>query len=298
MVVLFGVAVFCAVIAASFAFKSCREKNSVVQRFKTLKTTRQRMSAKDFIAHMWEVDRPSAAIPLDNAFVFGTGGAGAAFLFSFLMFGLVPAFLAGLLAFAGLPVIMNAYAKAKRIKTFKSDLEPALDILTGCLSAGMPFAAALSETARTAPPGAARDELDYAYRQISEFNSTPEKAFSMMALRVPCREMEELRDAMVLYQRIGGPEALKLLRSVIANMRKASAAKHEIDQKKKSTRMTAMLVGGGPIVYVIGMMFVSPDMLRTLVGTGMGRGCLILATILFAGAVVWLRAIFQGVEEF
>ena len=80
-------------------------------------------------------------------------------------------------------------------------------------------------------------------------------------------------------------------------MRDRLGAVAEARSLSAQARLSAVVVGASPLVYLVFSALVDPGSVAQLVGTGFGRVCLVLGLALEAAAALWMRRILSSVEE-
>jgi len=293
MLTVIGIAVFLSVLTAAFALKGYRQRNPILERIEPPRSGGRKLTAD--LTGFWGL---SEVCPLtfEQALTVGVLSAAVVFGLSTLLVDVITAAVLAVLCFLFVPRLAVKLTANKKVKEFKSALEFGVDVLLAGLSAGMTLDAALAEAGRTSPEPV-KSEFIRAAEEIKN-GELPVKAFESMARRIPCLESEELRDAVELYTRVGGPDALGLLKSVVTNLREGMNARFQVDQYVRGAKTTAVMVTLVPIVYVAIMAFIAPDLFSTLVSTDTGRTVIFGCLLMFGFGVWMLWNILRGIEDF
>lgn len=293
MLTVVGIAVFISVLAAAFALMGYLQRNPILERVEPPGKGGQKLASD--LAGFWGLSE-LCPLTFEQALTFGVLSAAAAFGLSALLVDVLVAVALASLCFLFVPRLAAKLAANKRVKDFRSALEFGVDVLLAGLSAGMTLEAALAEAGRTSPEPV-KSEFIRVSEEIKN-GEFPVKAFEGMARRIPCLESEELRDAIELYTRVGGPDALGLLKSVVANLREGMNARFQVDQYVRGAKTTAVMVALVPVAYVAIMAFIAPDLFSTLVSTGTGRTVIFGCLLVFGFGAWMLWNILRGIEDF
>lgn len=260
------------------------------------KPERKKEAIYDELYRYWGVNAESA-LTSDKALTVATASAFVLALIGYLFGGLAAAFGTAALGFILAPRFAEGFVKQAKVKAIRANMEFVVNILIGCLEAGMIMEDAIAETARSSPVEVKKD-LELVAAAVKQAGLSPAGAFAALARRVPCTETKELCDAVELYTKVGGREALNLIKAVMENIREGANARHQVEQETKGVKTSGLIVGILPVVYVLAMFLISPDLIKTLFETQNGKlilgGC--LALYLFGAWLMW--TILKGVEEF
>lgn len=293
MLTVIGIAVFLSVLAAGFAVMGYRQRNPILERIKPPGSEKGKFTAD--LAGFWGLSE-LCPLTFEQALTVGVVGAAVVFGLTLLLVDILIAAALAILCFLFIPKLAAKLAAGKRVKDFRSALEFGVDVLLAGLSAGMTLEAALEEASRTSPEPV-KSEFARVAEEIKN-GEFPVKAFEGLARRIPCLESEELRDAVELYSRVGGPRALDLLRSVVTNLREGMNARFQVDQYVRGAKTTAVMVALVPVGYVAVMALIAPDLFSVLVSTSTGRTVIFGCLIIFGFGVWLLWNILRNIEEF
>jgi len=293
MILLAGILVFFVIFSFIFFVHSYTNRSRIVERMPSPAKIKKSISTD--LYSFWGVSEDTLLSP-NEAFGWAVGCGG----FVGLGIGFIEPMIGiavGMMIFLFIPRFIQTFKVGSKIKDFRINMEFVVSILESGLKAGMGFKEALAETARTSPK-AIKDEIERVHLAITVTNSPPAIAFAQLASRIPCTETEELRDAIELYSRVGGREALDLLQSVLSNIREGITARSRVNQETKGVKTSGLIVGALPLIYIIAMQFIAPDLMKTLFQTEMGKMILLGCVLLYLFGVWLMYTILKGVEEF
>lgn len=193
------------------------------------------------------------------------------------------------------PRILVNFLKDRKVKRFKHSFEFGLEVLLSALEIGMPLEKALKEAARTSPEPV-KSELARTAAEIS-MGTSEDIAFKNLAVRVPCEETDELRDAIMLYKDIGGTRGLDLLKAVLMNLRESMNMAFQVKQHTKGVRVSAVIVAIIPFIYFTLMMSMAPELFSPLFFTPAGRQVLFVSILILIFGGVLIYQILRDVEQ-
>lgn len=292
---LIGVPVFLAVFFLVLAFASRERINPLLEAFARGQAAPGGGRREPFLARLWNL-RGDSPLKVEGAALAGAAMGAAAFFLIGTLFD--PLFAAPLAAGAFLlgPRALNLFLFRQRIKAFRNTIEFGLDTLLTALHIGLPMEKALREASAHSPEPI-KTEFFRVAEEISKGVPEPE-AFRNLAARVPCVEAEELCEAVELYVRVGGPQALDLLRQVLTNLRDGVSMRYQVHQHTRGAKTSAVMVTLIPIGYVAFMLFFAPDLFGPLVSTQAGRTALFVAVLVFFFGFWLVLNILRSIEEF
>lgn len=88
-----------------------------------------------------------------------------------------------------------------------------------------------------------------------------------------------------------GGSAATALEGVVQSLRNDDAAMGEAKALSAQARVSALVVGGAPIAYLVFATATDPASSRVLISTGVGRICLTVGIGLEVLAALWMRAL-------
>lgn len=106
-------------------------------------------------------------------------------------------------------------------------------------------------------------------------------------------DVRAVAGALAVAATVGGRSAAAL-DGLAASLRDRLGATAEARSLSAQARLSAVVVGAGPLVYLLFSALVDPATLAVLLGTGVGRVCLLVGLALEALAALWMRHIVGG----
>jgi tight adherence protein B len=113
------------------------------------------------------------------------------------------------------------------------------------------------------------------------------------------RDLPDVRavaGALAVAESLGGRSA-HALDGLAKSLRDRLGAAAEARSLSAQARLSAVVVGASPLVYLVFSALVDPASVGQLVGTGFGRVCLVLGLALEAAAALWMRHILASAES-
>jgi len=180
------------------------------------------------------------------------------------------------IAFGLMPFLYVWRTRAKRMHALEEQLPDALDFLSRSMRAGHAFVISLQMVGEELP-----DPMGREFRTLfNEHNlgAPLEGAMRSMCDRIPLLDLRFFSSAVMLQKQTGGnlSDILNRLSYVI---RERFRLRGQVKAASAHGRMTAMILGGLPIVTVIALLFVAPGYLDGMADDPDGRK-------LIAGAIV------------
>jgi len=160
--------------------------------------------------------------------------------------------------FGSFPFLYVFQARRRRLAALEEQLPDALDFLSRSMRAGHAFAISLQMVGEELP-----DPMGREFRTLfNEHNlgAPLEVALRSMCDRIPILDLRFFSSAVMLQKQTGGnlSDILTRLSYVI---RERFRLRGQVRAASAHGRMTAMILGGMPIVTVIALMFVAPGYL-------------------------------------
>jgi len=212
------------------------------------------------------------------------GAGGAALLAAMLAPGLVPAAVLGAVA-AG-PVGLHL-ARGRRRARLAAALPEAVEQVAAELRGGGTVREGVEHLARADGPLApelrrvcARAELGLGFGE----------ALAAWPNDSAVVDVRAVAGAFAVAATVGGRSAAAL-DGLAASLRDRIGATAEARSLSAQARLSAVVVGAAPLVYLLFSALVDPATLATLVGTGYGRVCLVVGLGLEALGALWMRRI-------
>jgi tight adherence protein B len=171
-------------------------------------------------------------------------------------------------AFGMVPYLYVWKTRSKRLKSLEEQLPDALDFLSRSMRAGHAFAISLQMVGEELP-----DPMGREFRTLfNEHNlgAPLETAMRSMCDRIPLLDLRFFSSAVMLQKQTGGnlSDILTRLSYVI---RERFRLRGQVKAASAHGRMTAMILGGLPILTVIALMFVAPGYLDGMAADPDGR---------------------------
>lgn len=112
------------------------------------------------------------------------------------------------------------------------------------------------------------------------------------------RDLPDVRavaGALAVAESLGGRSA-HALDGLAKSLRDRLGAAAEARSLSAQARLSAIVVGASPLAYLVFSALVDPGSVGQLVGTGVGRVCLVLGLALEAAAALWMRRILASAD--
>ncbi|HEY3836609.1 MAG TPA: type II secretion system F family protein [Bryobacteraceae bacterium] len=179
-------------------------------------------------------------------------------------------------AFGAVPFLYGGKTRSKRMKALEDQLPDALDFMARSMRAGHAFVISLQMVGEELP-----DPMGREFRTLfNEHNLGAPLELAMRGLcdRIPLLDLRFFSSAVMLQKQTGGnlSDILTRLSYVI---RERFRLRGQIKAASAHGRMTAMILGGLPLVTVVALLFVAPGYLDGMADDPDGRK-------LIAGAMV------------
>jgi tight adherence protein B len=227
-----------------------------------------------------------AAVDLEpeGACELALAGTGAAALLSAAVAPslLVPVTLAAL---AAGPVALHI-ARTRARRRFVAALPGALEHVAAALRGG----AGVGDALDALPPG---NPLTVDLRRLGARTTLGlglADALGTWAEERPLPAVRAAAGALAVAVTMGGRSA-DALDGLASSLRARLGAAAEARALSSQARMSAVVVGGAPVAFVVLSALIDPTSVRALVATNGGRICLVVGVLLEAVAVVWMRHI-------
>jgi tight adherence protein B len=217
-------------------------------------------------------------------------------LISTLFFAWVLAAISGspLLGFGGLiagPAAVRTFFKQKlnrQRKLFADQLGDNLQVIASALRAGHSFIGALAVSTADAPEPTKRE---FERMLNDEKIGVPiEDGLALVAERMDCRELEQVRLVATLQRETGGNTA-EVLDRVADTVRERGDLRRLISSLTAQGRMSRWIVTGLPVFLIIAISAINPGYMTPLFGTATGNAMLVLAVILITTGSLIIKRI-------
>lgn len=195
--------------------------------------------------------------------------------------------LAGIVLFP-LPRIILRYLKARRINKFNLQLEDALNMISGALKAGFSINQALEEVAdQDIRP------LSVEFRLLTQeirLGVPLDQALENMARRLDSADFELVATAISTARRTGG-ELTGTLERVAVLIRERVRIAGKVRALTAMGRLQAIIIGMMPFLLMLGMYYVSPQLVSTFFTSVLGIIALVVVILLDIAGFLWIRKI-------
>jgi tight adherence protein B len=196
--------------------------------------------------------------------------------------------LGGLIA---VPVAVSTFFKqklARQRKLFAEQLGDNLQVIASALRAGHSFIGALAVSTEEAPePTKGEFERVLADEKIG----VPlEDGLEVVARRMECRELEQVRLVATLQRETGGNTA-EVLDRVADTVRERGELRRLISSLTAQGRMSRWIVTALPVFLIIAISLISPEYMQPLFETAAGNAMLVLAVVLLTTGSLIIKRI-------
>jgi tight adherence protein B len=199
--------------------------------------------------------------------------------------------LLGLGGVIAVPVAVNAFFQQKlnrQRKLFTEQLGDNLQVIASALRAGHSFIGALAVSTDEAPEPTKRE---FERMLADEKIGVPlEDGLEIVARRMDCRELEQVRLVATLQRETGGNTA-EVLDRVADTVRERGELRRLIAGLTAQGRMSRWIVTALPVFLIIAISIISPEYMRPLLGTGAGNAMLVLAVVLITTGSLIIKRI-------
>jgi Flp pilus assembly protein TadB len=199
-----------------------------------------------------------------------------------------------LLAVGGLiavPAGVSAFFKQKlqrQRKLFSEQLADNLQVIASALRAGHSFVGAFAVSTEEAPEPTKREfERVLADEKIG----VPlEEGLEIVARRMDCRELEQVRLVATLQRETGGNTA-EVLDRVADTVRERGELRRLISSLTAQGRMSRWIVTALPVFLILAISLLSPEYMKPLFETPAGNAMLVLAVVLITTGSLIIKRI-------
>lgn len=196
----------------------------------------------------------------------------------------------GVGAFA--PWMVLRTKESRRQRAFDQALPDALTGIANVLSAGHALPFAIQEAAKyTSGPMA--DEFNRVVLE-TRLSRTVEDSLDAVAKRMDNADLASTVMAMRIAVETGGNLA-DVLKGVAATIRERERLRRHTRTLSAEGRLSAVILGGLPVLVFVAVKFINPKYIETLTSTGLGIMLLIGGALLLTVGALWMRALVKGV---
>jgi tight adherence protein B len=245
----------------------------------------QRRDLESVLAQRME----SAGVPLKPAewLLLHVGAAVVLALVLLLLFGgrLVP-MLIGLVAGLVIPWAYLGIKEGRRHRDFQTQMPDALQLMAGSLSAGYSLPQAIDTVVRE---GQMPISSEFNRALVETRLGVPlEDALDGVAARMDSADFRWVVMALRIQRDVGGNLA-EVLSTVSTTMRERARLNRQIQVLSAEGRLSAWILGGLPLAFIIYLLLVRPEYLEPLYTTRLGVAMILLSSVLLVVGVLWLR---------
>lgn len=183
-----------------------------------------------------------------------------------------------------------AWARARGERAFGTALPAFVELVAARLRSGHTVTTALSEAGGRADPVAA--DARRVMRRV-ELGSTLADSLTRWADERGGDAVRAVAGALAVAAETGGAAA-GALEGLARSLRDQLGARAEAAALSAQARLSALVVGGAPLAYLVFAAAVDPASVTTLVTSGPGRVCLALGLGLDVLGALWMRRIVRS----
>jgi tight adherence protein B len=202
-------------------------------------------------------------------------------------FGLL-ATLLGLVLGLVLPFLYLSVKEGRRKAEFARSLPETLQLLAGSLAAGYSLPQAVDTVVRESS-GPMAVELNRAIVE-ARLGVPIEDALDTVARRMESVDFEWVVMAIRIQREVGGNLA-EVLTNVAATMRERERLRRQVDVLSAEGRLSAIILGALPLLFVIYLILVRPEYIGVLVTNPLGIVMVVVGVILLIAGAFWLRKV-------
>ena len=195
----------------------------------------------------------------------------------------------GLIAAAS-PVIYISWKRAKRLKKFQEQLPDTLDLMSRSLAVGHAFTESLNQVATEMP-----DPISTEFRitfEEQKLGLSTKLALERLTERVPLLDLRLCVTAMLIQRETGGNLA-EILEKVSQTIRERFKLMEDFRTMTTSSRGSAWILCGLPIVLVFAMTTINPDYMSVLLSDRRGHMVILVAIIMQLIGMLLIRRILK-----
>jgi tight adherence protein B len=202
-------------------------------------------------------------------------------------FSLLPT-LIGLVLGLVLPFLYLSLKESRRKAAFAQALPETLQLLSGSLAAGYSLPQAVDTVVRESS-GPMAVELNKAIVE-ARLGVPMEDALDTVARRMDSVDFAWVVMAIRIQREVGGNLA-EVLNNVAATMRERERLRRQVDVLSAEGRLSAIILGALPLVFVVYLVLVRPEYIGVLVTEPLGIVMIVVGAILLVAGGFWLRKV-------
>ena len=186
------------------------------------------------------------------------------------------------------PLAFLTYKKSKRTRAFLAQLPDTLQLVAGSLSAGYSLPQAMDTVTREGTDPMA-SEFNRALIE-TRLGVPIEDALEGIANRMDSEDFRWVVMAIRIQREVGGNLA-EVLTTVAATLRERERLRRQVQVLSAEGRLSAVILGGLPVVFTIYLIFVRPEYISLLVTNPLGWAMILGGVVLFIVGVLWMRKV-------
>ena len=175
------------------------------------------------------------------------------------------------------PIIFIKRKKKKRREALEEQLVDAIGVLVNAMRAGYTFQSAISTIAEDMDDPIA-EEFGRVFRETQR-GITMEDSLNALVERIESDDLSIMCTAVNIQRQVGG-NLSEVLEKISGTIRQRIALKGEIKTKTSSGRVSGYIVGGLPIIILLGVSVMNPTYTDILLNTSSGHILLIISAVL------------------
>ncbi|MFN8148035.1 MAG: type II secretion system F family protein [Candidatus Nanopelagicales bacterium] len=186
------------------------------------------------------------------------------------------------------PWLYLSYKEGKRKSRFNEQLPDTLQLLAGSLAAGYSLPQAVDTVVRESE-GPMAVELNRALVE-ARLGVPIEDALETVAIRMDSMDFKWVVMALRIQREVGGNLA-EVLTNVAATMRERERLRRQVDVLSAEGRLSAIILGALPLLFVGYLVLVRPEYIGLLVTTPLGILLIVVGVVLLIIGAFWLRKV-------
>jgi tight adherence protein B len=186
------------------------------------------------------------------------------------------------------PWLYLSFKEGKRKSRFSEQLPDTLQLMAGSLAAGYSLPQAVDTVVRESE-GPMAVELNRALVE-ARLGVPIEDALETVAVRMDSMDFKWVVMALRIQREVGGNLA-EVLTNVAATMRERERLRRQVDVLSAEGRLSAIILGALPLLFVGYLVLVRPEYIGLLVTTPLGILLIVVGVVLLIVGAFWLRKV-------
>ncbi len=186
------------------------------------------------------------------------------------------------------PWLYLSFKEGKRKKRFQEQLPDTLQLMAGSLAAGYSLPQAVDTVVRESE-GPMAVELNRALVE-ARLGVPMEDALETVAIRMDSMDFKWVVMALRIQREVGGNLA-EVLTNVAATMRERERLRRQVDVLSAEGRLSAIILGALPLLFVGYLVLVRPEYIGLLVTTPLGILLIVVGVVMLIVGAFWLRKV-------